>query len=188
MPQGTVAFQPDASTKDKTHSRSTKGEANSGSARAPPRMSVLATIRLPSLRRLEGGSSALTHKSPLLILKLSSHSFLDSTLKDDLSSFPLYTIRTVGVTTTITRADPWDKSIKTADIKWPRVLPAKRKGKTVAEYVLVQLKGSRWKGSESFLKPSTSRKYVTFCSSDVDLNEQSSVDHANSTSPTTHTA
>ncbi len=167
MPQENATPLPDASVKDKGQSGSnTGGTQVSGFPRAPlrtpPRMSVLAAIKLPYLRRLEIGPTAYTHKAPLLTLKLSSHSFLDSALKDDLSSRPLYTIQTVGVTTTIIRADPWDGSTKTADIKWPKVLPAKRKGKNVPDYVLVQLKGSRWKGSESFLKPSTSRKYVTF--------------------------
>lgn len=134
------------------------------SSRVPPRMAVLTSMKIPYLRRsdLEAGDSTRTHKTPLLTLKLSSHSFLDSTLKDDLSPFPLYTIQTIGTTTTIVRADPWEASTKTADIKWPKVVPVKTKGKRTRDDVLVQLNGSRWKGGDSFLKPSVSKKCVRF--------------------------
>ncbi|KXN90788.1 hypothetical protein AN958_03442 [Leucoagaricus sp. SymC.cos] len=121
-------------------------------------MSVLASVKLPSLRRSDpGDAQCTTHKSPLLTLKLSSHSFLDCTLKDDSSTRPFYTIRTNGMTTTIVRADPWTQSTKTADIKWPKTVPGKNKGKDIPDGILVQLQDSRWKGGDSFLKPSTSK-------------------------------
>ncbi|KAF9446228.1 hypothetical protein P691DRAFT_674056, partial [Macrolepiota fuliginosa MF-IS2] len=123
---------------------------------APPRMSVLAAMKIPYLRRLEAGGNAHVHKTPLLTLNLSSHSFLDSTLKDDLSSYPLYTVRTIDMTTTVVRTDPWDATTRAAVVKWPKIVPTS-KGKNVPDGVLVQVGGSRWKGGDSFLKPTTSK-------------------------------
>lgn len=158
MPKGNTIPLLDAGVKDKGQSNPT-GEQPCP-PRSLPRMSVFAAVKIPYLRRLEGGDGAYTHKTPLLTLRLSSHSFLDSTLKDDLSPFPLYTIKTAIMTTSIVRADPWDARTKTADIKWPKIVPTKSKGKNVPDGVLVQLKGSRWKGGDSFLKPSASKKCV----------------------------
>jgi hypothetical protein len=142
------------------HTKSDSPEAYTGPSQLP-RMSVLTSVKFPSLRRSEAECSLhTTHKTPLLTLKLSSHSFLDCTLNDE-SSSPFYTVRTIDSTTTILRADPWDASIRTADIKWPKIVPAKTKGKNSPDGVLVQLAGSRWKGGDSFLKQSTSTKYVS---------------------------
>ncbi|KAF5351777.1 hypothetical protein D9756_007756 [Leucocoprinus leucothites] len=158
MPRAPVFPSADVGGNDSgPHFRSVSSPERSRSTRLPG-MSVLASVKLPYLRR-PGPEEApsTTHKTPLLTLKLSSHSFLDCTLKDDVSTSPLYTIRTVGMTTTIMRADPWQESIRTADIKWPKIIPPKGKGKGTPDGVLVQLKGSRWKGGDSFLKPSTSK-------------------------------
>jgi len=122
-------------------------------------MSLFASVRLPYLRRPESaGSPGTISKAPLLTLSFSSHSLIDATLKDDASLSPLYTITTVGVTTTINRADPGQKSVKTASIRWPRIIPAKNKGKSTLDGVLVQLKGHHWSDAESFLRPSTSKR------------------------------
>ncbi|KAL9708663.1 hypothetical protein Ac2012v2_008211 [Leucoagaricus gongylophorus] len=123
-------------------------------------MSLLASVRLPYLHRSESASPpGFIPKPPLLTLHFSSsRSLLDSTLKDDASISPLYTITTVGVTTTIIRAYPGQKSVKTASIKWPKVIPAKNKSKTTLDGVLVQLKDHHWRGGESFLRPSTFKR------------------------------
>jgi len=122
-------------------------------------MSLLASVRLPYLRRPESTSSPDTiSKAPLLTLNFSSHSLIDSTLKDDASLSPLYTITTAGVTTTINRADPGQKPVKAASIRWPRIIPAKSKDKSALDGVLVQLKGHHWNGGDSFLRPSTFKR------------------------------
>ncbi|KAF5386250.1 hypothetical protein D9615_002634 [Tricholomella constricta] len=113
------------------------------------RTSVLSSV-VPYLRRMDGDDSPAHHKQPLLTLKLSSSTFLDSFVTDDVTEQPLYTIRTVGITTTIKRADPWDGDTRTAEIKWPKTAPAKGKG--ISDGVLIQMRGLRWKGSETLLK------------------------------------
>ncbi|KAF8658236.1 hypothetical protein AX16_002013 [Volvariella volvacea WC 439] len=98
-----------------------------------------------------------THtKAPLLALKLSSTSFLDSVVHDDLSRHPLYTITTVNNLTKVIRPDPWEGSYSTAEIKWPKERPTKGKGKGKdTDGVLIQMRGARWKGGEVFLRPGT---------------------------------
>jgi hypothetical protein len=124
------------------------------------RTSVLSTVVFPYLRRLDIGDDMQTHqKKPLITLKLSSPSFLDSVVNDTLTRHPLYVIKTVGTSTTISRSDPWEGVTKTADIKWPKLIPTKGKGKDSVG-VLVQMSGGRWKGAENLLKPSSLSRYV----------------------------
>jgi hypothetical protein len=117
------------------------------------RSSVLSSV-VPYLRRLDVGEDMPAHqKSPLLTLRLSSPSFLDSIVNDDITKEPLYYIKTVGTSTTIRRADPWEGNTKTADINWPGSAPAKGKG--ISDGILIQMRGARWKGSETLLRRST---------------------------------
>ncbi|KAF8971220.1 hypothetical protein BDZ97DRAFT_2054927 [Flammula alnicola] len=118
-----------------------------------PRMSILPSVRLPSLRWHESDEPPMNKKPPLVTLKLSSHSFLDSSLKDDLVQDPLYQIKTVGTSTTVSRTDPRRESVKAALIKWPRVLPTKTAGKDSTDGILIQMRGTRWSGGETLLKP-----------------------------------
>lgn len=126
----------------------------------PARTSVLASV-VPKLRRMDVSDEKLTHpKSPLLTLKLSSHSFLDSVVNDDFTAEPLYIINTLGPSTTIERADPrgeGNATTTTADIKWPKAVS----GKCVSDGILIQLRGARWKGGESLLKRGTLPGCVT---------------------------
>lgn len=120
------------------------------------RTSVLSSV-VPYLRRLEiGDDMPAHHKSPLLTLRLSSPSFLDSTVTDDITKEPLYIIKTIDTSTTIRRADPWEGNTKTADINWPGNAPAKGKG--VSDGTLIQMRGVQWKGSETLLSKSTIRR------------------------------
>ncbi|KAF8070042.1 hypothetical protein FPV67DRAFT_1413320, partial [Lyophyllum atratum] len=128
---------------------SSKFSAHAG---ASSRVSVLSSV-VPYLRRMDSDDTPAHQKSPLLTLKLSSPSFLDSNVTDDVTEQPLYTIKTIGVTTTIKRADPWDGDTKTAEIKWPRTAPAKGKG--VSDGVFIQMRGIRWQGSEALLRRGT---------------------------------
>jgi hypothetical protein len=98
------------------------------------------------------------HKSVLVTLKLSSTSFLDSVVKDDASRNPLYVIRTTGTSTSVLRSDPWDGLTKTAEIKWPKVIPTKGKTKETLG-VLVQMSDGRWQTGDTILKPGTLLRY-----------------------------
>ncbi|KAJ7163545.1 hypothetical protein C8R43DRAFT_1123145 [Mycena crocata] len=117
------------------------------------RASVFSSV-VPYLRRSETGDDMTHHKSVLVTLKLSSQSFLDSVIKDDASRDPLYVIRTTGTSTSVLRADPWDSLTKTAEIKWPKVIPTKGKTKETLG-VLVQMSDGRWQSGDTILKPGT---------------------------------
>ncbi|PFH45710.1 hypothetical protein AMATHDRAFT_71190 [Amanita thiersii Skay4041] len=125
----------------------------SSSSSYQSRLSVLPSVKLPSLRRLDTSEGSPNHgKPPLLTLKLSNPSFLDSTVQDE-TRHVLYTIRTTSNNTAVMRSDPWVGTTKTADIKWPENLPvSKGKGKGT-EGVQIQMRGTRWKGCETLLKP-----------------------------------
>ncbi|KAF7376424.1 hypothetical protein MSAN_00057900 [Mycena sanguinolenta] len=117
--------------------------------------SVLSNV-LPALRRTEPtpDETPALHKSVLVTLKFSSLSFLDSEVKDDASRDPLYVIRTTGTSTRVMRNDPWDGLTKTAEIKWPKVIPTKGKVKETLG-VLVQMNDGRWQSGDTVLKPGT---------------------------------
>ncbi|KAJ7217730.1 hypothetical protein GGX14DRAFT_597624 [Mycena pura] len=120
-----------------------------------PRVSLISAV-VPYLRRGSGPADDMPthHKAALVTLKLSSQSFLDSVIKDDASRNPLYVIRTTGTSTNILRADPWDSLTKTAEIKWPKVVPTKGKTRETLG-VLVQMNSGRWQPAETVLKPGT---------------------------------
>ncbi|OAX36568.1 hypothetical protein K503DRAFT_669028, partial [Rhizopogon vinicolor AM-OR11-026] len=84
----------------------------------------------PYLHRLEirDDMASRRQQMPLLVLKLSSTSFLDSVATDLAAETPLYSVETVGSSTTIWRSDPWD-AVKIADISWPKDIPLKGKGR-----------------------------------------------------------
>lgn len=112
---------------------------------------------VPYLRRLEISDEVpAVQKSPLLTLRLSSPSFLDSSVTDDITKDPLYIIKTTDTSTSIRRDDPWQGNTKTADINWPKRAPAKGKG--VSDGILIQMRGVRWKGSETLLRKPTIRR------------------------------
>ncbi|KAJ7268670.1 hypothetical protein B0H12DRAFT_1096070 [Mycena haematopus] len=109
--------------------------------------------RPPTTEPISDDTPAL-NKSVLVTLKLSSLSFLDSVVKDDAARDPLYVIRTTGTSTRVLRNDPWDGLTKTAEIKWPKVIPTKGKTKETLG-VLVQMNDGRWQSGDSVLKPGT---------------------------------
>ncbi|KAJ6498992.1 hypothetical protein C8R45DRAFT_99960 [Mycena sanguinolenta] len=117
--------------------------------------SVLSNV-LPGLQRTEPipDETPALHKSVLVTLKFSSLSFLDSEVKDDASRDSLYVIRTTGTSTRVMRNDPWDGLTKTAEIKWPKVIPTKGKIKETLG-VLVQMSDGRWQSGDTILKPGT---------------------------------
>jgi len=111
----------------------------------------------PYLRRLDirEDLSSRRQKNPLLTLKLSSPSFLDSKVHDGLSDNPLYKIETSSTSTSVLRYDPWEGHTKVADIRWPERMPIKGKGKENLQGVTVEMSGSRTKAVEQFLKHGT---------------------------------
>ena len=93
-------------------------------------------------------------KPPLLELKLSSSSFLDAVATDTDSDKPLYAVETVGASTTVWRSDPWDGSAKIADLRWPKDLPLKGKGRDHPQSATIQMDDQRWREATSLLKSS----------------------------------
>ncbi|KAL0956623.1 hypothetical protein HGRIS_002758 [Hohenbuehelia grisea] len=129
------------------------------------RASTLALVIPSYFRRNADGASddlAATYvqKTPLVTLKLSSLSFLDSVVQDDFSRDPLYTIKTNGTTSTIKRSGPWSSAIeRTAVIKWPTMVPAAGKNSVG---VLVQMKEDEyWRNADEFLHQSSSKKIMS---------------------------
>jgi hypothetical protein len=140
--------------------RASSSLASPLTARKIFRQPSLLSTAFPYLRRLDTGDDPGCRqlKSPLLSLKLSSVSFLNSTVNDGLSRGPLYTIETVGSSTSISRTDPWGGSVKTADIRWPSCVPTKSKWKDM-DGVLIQMRGGRWKTGTDILKASNILRY-----------------------------
>lgn len=125
------------------------------------RTPILPMVKLPLgslLRRHDAVEPPVHTKSPLLTLKLSSRSFLDSTVGDGMLKSPLYEIKTVGTATTVLMNDDKRTSVQTASIKWPRMLPTKTVGKGYTDGVQIQLRGVRYLGGEMLLKPATNPK------------------------------
>lgn len=126
----------------------------------PPRASF-SSSRTSVLSYLRRDEMPVHHKTPLLTLKLSSPSFLDSAITDDITRQSLYAISTSGTSTTVMRSDPWEGLTTSAEIRWPRVLPAKGKARD-SDGVLVQMRGGRWIGGESLLRPGSLLRYLLF--------------------------
>lgn len=120
----------------------------------------------PCLHRLEIADDMTNNqkKPPLLDLKLSTASFLDAVAMDTDSDKPLYAVETVGSSTTVWRQDPWDGSAKIADIRWPKDLPLKGKGKDHTQGATIQMDGLRWRETTSLLKSSgLGRCVIYYC-------------------------
>ena len=118
----------------------------------------------PYLPRLEIGDAmfARNRKPPLLLLNLSSPSFLNAIVTDASAEKTLYSVETVGSSTTVWRSDPWDDPAKVADIRWPKDLPLKGKAKANTYGARVQMNGSTWKDTSSFLKYGSLGRSVRF--------------------------
>ncbi|KAJ7091106.1 hypothetical protein C8R44DRAFT_412283 [Mycena epipterygia] len=143
--------------------RSVRKSTSSPPARLPDpprspalaRVSVLSSV-VPYLRRSSETTDDMPthHKSALVTLKLSSQSFLDSVINDDASRDPLYVVRTTGTSSSLLRSDPLFGLTKTAEIKWPKVIPTKGKTRETLG-ILVQMSDGRWQSADSILKPGT---------------------------------
>ncbi|TFK53532.1 hypothetical protein OE88DRAFT_1255434 [Heliocybe sulcata] len=114
--------------------------------------------------RLSFDSSKI-HKDPLLTLTLSSPSFLDTTITDELASNPVYVIETSGRTTSILRTNTAQGGyIKAASIRWPNPDKGKGKKKASVNDILVRIGKSNWIGSEEFFVFGTTFTDPLLCS------------------------
>ncbi|EAU90903.2 hypothetical protein CC1G_02290 [Coprinopsis cinerea okayama7 len=143
--------------------KSASASGSSSTAASSARKSIMPLVsRLPSFRRSDGWRQAPSHdKRPLLIMRLSSQSFLDSVVLDDTSKNTLYTMKTEGATTRITRSI--SATTQFCTIRWPKTLPAIVKGKMATDGVSIHLGDARFIGGENLLKrgpkPDSSRKF-----------------------------
>ncbi|PPQ98703.1 hypothetical protein CVT24_003411 [Panaeolus cyanescens] len=128
-----------------------------------PRKSLFSSVKLSTLlQRQDSEAAPVTDKPVILTLKLSSRTFLDSTIREDPSNEILYQAKTVDTATTLTRVNQRDDPVKIASVKWPRTLPTKVKGKGFSDGVFIQMKDEIWYGGETMLKPtpnSSSRRF-----------------------------
>ncbi|KAI0775821.1 hypothetical protein BD413DRAFT_602983 [Trametes elegans] len=86
---------------------------------------------------------------PLLALKLSGSSFLDTIIRDDKTKDPLYILETTRELTVVYRLDhPRDEPVKAATVQWP-LHPVRIKGKSGRT---VQFGNGSWRESEDLLK------------------------------------
>jgi hypothetical protein len=108
-------------------------------------------IRAPE-QTVERGSD-----DPLLTLKCSTASFLDSVVVDEWTKRPLFMVETIGRDSAVLRSDPNQGVLKVAKIHWPRKMP-----KEGMSGVRVQMAGHRWKESEELLKFGSLFTYVSF--------------------------
>jgi hypothetical protein len=127
--------------------------------------------------------------APLLTLKLSSPSFLDCLVTDERNEELLYSIKTVGRSTSIKSTGSrleTDTNMSTADIKWPTA--AGLRDNRTSDGVEIQLRGARWLGSGKLLRHGTGplQGYVTdLCLFYKDDDCPVAGPHENSTSRTT---
>ncbi|KAH9858443.1 hypothetical protein C2E23DRAFT_2599 [Lenzites betulinus] len=86
---------------------------------------------------------------PILILKLSGASFLDTVIRDDKNKDPLYIFETVRELTNIYRLDhPRDEPVKAATVQWP-LHPVRVKNKSGRS---IQFGNGSWREAEELLK------------------------------------
>jgi hypothetical protein len=112
----------------------------------------------PALRKLDLSSDPLAQ--PLVTLTLSAPSFLDSVVKDDFSSTPLYIIETHQDRTGIYRCDSDVHSV--ARLQWPTATKMASANAVALSGITVQMHGGRWRPTEEFMKFGslfTSRKF-----------------------------
>jgi len=98
--------------------------------------------------------SAPADPTPILTLKLSGPSFLDTVIRDTVSKQPLYIIETVRDLTNIYRLDSRLREAgKAAAVQWPPNFTATGKGKGKSGKS-VQMGSGSWRDAEDLLKQS----------------------------------
>ncbi len=136
------------SSPDLSRSSSARSARVSSSILPALRLAGLAPDRDRDMRSSRSRDSAPKPK-PLLVLKLSGPSFLDTIVRDDKSKDPIYITETSSEVTTLYRLDhPRDEPIKAATIQWP-IHPVRTKGKSGRS---VQFGNGSWREAEDILK------------------------------------
>jgi hypothetical protein len=116
-------------------------------------------LSMPSLRWWDGDKAPTHHKSPLLGLKLSSNSFLDSSLQDDLSAATVYTIKTTEASTSVLRYNGnEDNPLEIAAIDWPSAISISEAREDNPP--LVKMKDGSCSKGPVFLRSGSNSKYV----------------------------
>lgn len=134
-----------------------KSQLQAGTSFAPTlagRFKSSASSTTPTvLRRLKLSDNATTQPThhPLMTLRLSSPSFLDSVVHDGSSDNPLYVIDTDDNVTKVRRSDP-KGFVKVCAIRWPMdpIKPMSRKNKDLIGVEVAFGKGA-WKSADDFL-------------------------------------
>ena len=127
---------------------------------APTRSSIhpIGHLAMPSLRWWDGDKTPTHHKLPLLGLKLSSNSFLDSSLEDDLSATTVYTIKTTEASTTVLRYGNQVNPTKIATINWPGAVSS-NEAREEDNPPLVKIRDSHWRKVSLFLRSGSNPRY-----------------------------
>ncbi|PCH36071.1 hypothetical protein WOLCODRAFT_140209 [Wolfiporia cocos MD-104 SS10] len=102
-------------------------------------------------RDMASQSHSAAEQAPILTVKLSGPSFLDTVIRDTSSKEPIYIIETVRDLTTIYRLDSRiQEAGKAATIQWPpNVVAGKGKGRSGKS---VQMGGGSWRDADELLK------------------------------------
>jgi hypothetical protein len=134
-----------------------KSQLQAGTSFAPTlagRFKSSASSTTPTvLRRLKLADAATAQPThhPLMTLRLSSPSFLDSVVHDDSSDNPLYVIDTDDNVTKLRRSDP-KGFVKVCSVRWPTdpIKSMSRKNKDLVGVEVAFGKGA-WKPADDFL-------------------------------------
>lgn len=89
---------------------------------------------------------------PLLTIKLSGPSFLDTIIRDTVTKDPLYIVETARDLTHVYRLDASHREAgKAASIQWPQTVSASSKGKGRSGKT-IQMSNGSWRDTDEFLK------------------------------------
>ena len=126
----------------------------------PTRYSIhsVGHLTMPSLRWWDG-KTPTHHKSSLLGLKLSSKTFLDTSLEDDLSGTAVYTIKTIEASTVVLRNGNEGNPLEIAKINWPGAL-SPNEAREDDNFPLIKMKDCRWSEGPVFLRSGSNPKYA----------------------------
>ncbi|KAI8994004.1 hypothetical protein BD414DRAFT_270047 [Trametes punicea] len=101
------------------------------------------------MRSSRSRDSSSQNPKPIIVLKLSGSSFLDTVIRDDKTKDPIYILETANDLTSVYRLDHQrDEPVKAAAVQWP-LHPVRIKGKTGRS---VQFGNGSWRDTEDLLK------------------------------------
>lgn len=164
MPKGSIrSFFDNDVQESSPHARSQVSlDPSSSIHSAPSRTTTLfSAVKLPTLRRSDtSNESFINLKTPLLELELSSPSFLNAALRDARNGQTFYTVKTLGNASAIVRSGYDGDLVKAAEFRWPKI-PTGRKGNMDTDGVVITMRGARWKGTETLLRPGSFLRCVS---------------------------